>query len=128
MKEIKFRVWDNVDFMSKPFTLYGLQAGLVQFTHDCLVMQYAGIKDKNKAILFTYDIHPRYGEITQPVQLDGLDPAKRYKVEEINLLQDSKPVSAANGKVYSGDYLMKVGLPLLSTRHTTSHVLEITAQ
>ncbi|MDD3256270.1 MAG: alpha-galactosidase [Macellibacteroides fermentans] len=112
----------------QPVILDGDQYRLVSpYESDHAAVMY-NAKDKNKAILFTYDIHPRYGEITQPVRLEGLDPAKRYKVEEINLLQDSKPVSAANGKVYSGDYLMKVGLPLLSTRHTTSHVLELTAQ
>ena len=112
----------------QPVILDGDQYRLVSpYESDHAAIMY-NAKDKNKAILFTYDIHPRYGEITQPVRLEGLDPAKRYKVEEINLLQDSKPVSAANGKVYSGDYLMKVGLPLLSTRHTTSHVLELTAQ
>ncbi len=42
----KFRVWDNVDYMSKPFDLQGLQNKTVQFTSDCVVMQYTGLKDK----------------------------------------------------------------------------------
>lgn len=91
-------------------------------------------KDKNKAIFFAYDIHPRFAEQLQPVRLNGLDPDKRYKAEEINVLPNNglisrpMPGSIVNGQVYSGDYLMKVGLPVLTSQQTTSHVLELTAQ
>ena len=55
MKEIKFRVWDNKDYMSDPFTLQELQ-GQVQFTSDCPVMQYTGVDDKNGTPIFEGDI------------------------------------------------------------------------
>lgn len=90
-------------------------------------LMYTG-KDRNKALLFTFDIHPRYGEQTYPVRLEGLDPDKRYKIEEINLMPENKSTVGANGKTFSGDYLMKVGIPLFSATENTSHVLEITAQ
>ena len=73
-------------------------------------------------------MHPRYAEILQPVRLQGLDANKRYKVEEINLMPGSNSSLECHGKVYSGDYLMKVGLPLLSSHHLQSHVVELTAQ
>ena len=85
-------------------------------------------KNKGKAVLFAFDIHPRYAENLRPVRLQGLKPAARYKIEEINLHQGSKSRLNANGKVYSGDYLMKVGIPLFSSSHTVSHVIEITEQ
>lgn len=56
MKDLKFRVWDNEDYMSKPFTLHELQAGLIQFTSDCPVMQYTGLKDKNDKEVYEGDI------------------------------------------------------------------------
>lgn len=90
-------------------------------------LMYTG-KDRNKALLFTFDIHPRYGEQTYPVRLEGLDPDKQYKIEEINLMPGNKSSVSANGKTFSGDYLMKVGIPLFSATENTSHVLEITAQ
>lgn len=46
-REIKFRVWDKVDYMSSPFTLDDLMLKKIQFTSDCPVMQFTGIKDKN---------------------------------------------------------------------------------
>lgn len=90
-------------------------------------LMYTG-KDRGKALLFTFDIHPRYGEQTYPVRLEGLDPDKQYKIEEINLMPGNKSSVSANGKTFSGDYLMKVGIPLFSATENTSHVLEITAQ
>ena len=56
MRRIKFRVWDNTDYMSKPFTLHELQAGLIQFTLDCPVMQYTGLKDKHGKEVYEGDL------------------------------------------------------------------------
>lgn len=85
-------------------------------------------KDKNKAVLYTYDIHPRFGEKLLLVKLQGLIPDKMYKVEEINLMPETKSALSANGNIYSGDYLMKVGLDALTTNQTFSRVIEISAQ
>lgn len=56
MENIKFRVWDNVDYMSKPFTLLDVQRRLTQFTHDCHVMQYTGLQDKKGNDIYEDDI------------------------------------------------------------------------
>ena len=85
-------------------------------------------KDANKAVLFAYDIHPRFQEKLLAVKLQGLDPNKQYKVEEINLMPAASSGLAANGKVYSGDYLMKVGLDVFGLGQTQSRVIELTAQ
>lgn len=84
-------------------------------------------ENQNKAVLYAYDIHPRYQEKLFPVKLQGLDNRKMYKVEEINLMPGTKSELKANGKVYSGDYLMKVGLEAFSIQATNSKVIEITA-
>ena len=85
-------------------------------------------KDKNKAVLFAYDIHPRFQEKLISVKLQGLDPNKMYKVEEINLMPDTDSTLKANGKVYSGDFLMKVGIDVFGFAATQSHVIELTAE
>ena len=84
--------------------------------------------DKNKALLFTYDIHPRFSEKLLPVRLQGLDAKKQYKVKEINLMPNQKSNLAANENTYSGDYLMKVGIDAFTTNQTFSRVIEITAE
>ena len=63
-----------------------------------------------------------------PVRLQGLDPSRMYKVEEINLMPGRKSSLAAHGKVFSGDYLMKIGLNVLSLSKTRSCVVELMAQ
>lgn len=85
-------------------------------------------EDKSKSVLYAYDIHPRWGEAVFPLHLQGLDPNKMYKIEEINLMPGEKSKFYANGKIYSGDYLMKVGLNVLSLGQTSSRILELTAQ
>lgn len=80
---------------------------------------------KNKAVLFAFDMYPRYAERTQPVRLQGLDPDTRYLVNEINLVPGTKSSLKCNGQAYSGDYLMKIGLPVFSSSQITSHVIVI---
>ncbi|WP_303344171.1 alpha-galactosidase, partial [uncultured Muribaculum sp.] len=84
-------------------------------------------KDKNLAILYAFDINPRFQEKLLPVKLQGLDPDKRYKVEEINLMPGRRSTLARNGEVLSGDYLMKVGLDAFTSSRNTSRVVKLTA-
>ncbi|MDE6879078.1 MAG: alpha-galactosidase [Odoribacter sp.] len=95
-------------------------------TNHASVMHVA--KDRGKAVVYAYDMHPRFGEKLFPVKLQGLDPQKKYKVEEINLLPGKKSRLRENDAVFSGDYLMKVGLDLLTTAHTSSRIIELTVQ
>ena len=81
--------------------------------------------DKAKAIVFAFDIHPHYSEHLLPVKLQGLDADRHYRVTEVNRM-GGWPLGC-DGKTYSGEYLMTVGLNLFGTQALTSHVLELTA-
>ena len=83
-------------------------------------------KAKSKSVLFAYDIHPRFGEKTFPVKLQGLDPNKKYKVQEINLMPGQKSTLVTDGGTFSGDFLMKIGMNVFSTAHARSKVIELT--
>ena len=112
----------------KPAILDGDQYRLVSpYETNHMAVNYVA-KDKSKAVLFAYDIHPRFNEKLQAVRLEGLDPNRYYRVEEINLMPGAKSRLSSNGKVYSGDYLMKVGLNVLTQGQTISHVIELSAQ
>ena len=80
-------------------------------------------RDRQRAVVFAFDVNPRYSEHLLPVKLQGLDPAREYRVKEINENGNSYWF---NGRTYSGEYLMTVGLHLFSTnRGLTSHVIEL---
>jgi len=65
---------------------------------------------RSQGVVFNYLVNYRYGAGNLlPIRLKGLDPAKRYRVAEINLYPGSSS-SLEAGKVYSGDFLMKVGI------------------
>ncbi|MBO7608579.1 MAG: alpha-galactosidase [Muribaculaceae bacterium] len=81
---------------------------------------------KDHAVLFAFDINPRYSEHLLPVKLQGLDPNRNYRITEINRMGDW-PLGC-DGKTYSGEFLMTVGLHLFSTSRLKSHVLELTVQ
>lgn len=83
---------------------------------------------KTKAVLFSYSLNTRYKETFTPVKLRGLDEAKNYKVEEINLFPDTKSKFPFQGKTFSGDYLMKVGLNVSGSEAMSSAVFLISQQ
>ena len=84
-------------------------------------------KSKTMAVLFAYDLSPRFQEKLQAVKLQGLQPDKKYLVEEINLMPGTESEFAQNRKIYSGDYLMKVGLDVFTFKHNQSRVIELKA-
>ena len=97
--------------------------------------------DQSQAVLFAFDINPRFDEKIQKVKLQGLDPAKRYTVREINRMPTTDKAGnviepsdepdpkqwAEDGKTYSGDYLMKVGLDAFTGSSLHSRVVELNA-
>lgn len=93
------------------------------------VLMYAD-QSKNRVVLFNYLLNFRRKEYMGKVLLQGLDPLKKYKIQEINLLPDTKSSQAEDGKIYSGDYLMKVGLNLSAGKIAplTSAVFELVAE
>jgi alpha-galactosidase len=94
------------------------------YESDHAAVMYVETSGK-KSVLFTFDMHPRYAEKTLPLRLAGLHPDKKYELKEINLLPKTNSRLSCNGKTYSGDFLMKVGIPVFSSQHTVSHVIEI---
>ena len=81
--------------------------------------------DKTQAVVCAYDLHPRFREPQKALKLQGLDPTRKYTVTEINL-EPGKPSQAeCNGKQYSGDYLMNVGIDVFTADEGASHVFEL---
>jgi alpha-galactosidase len=112
----------------QPVTMDGDQYRLISpYDTNHMAVNYVN-KDRTQAVLFAYDIHPRFQEKLRAVKLQGLDPDKQYRVKEINLMPGTESALAANGRTFSGDYLMKVGLNVLTANATTSHVVELTAE
>ncbi len=95
------------------------------YEQERAVLMYVSA-DQAKSILFSYSLHPRAFNQFSAVKLAGLDPKKNYKIEEINKVSDSRSRFRSDGKVLSGDYLMKIGLSLPNNNELTSAVIEIT--
>lgn len=79
------------------------------------------------AAVFAYTLHPRYGAKWTPVRLQGLDPARLYVVRETNLYPGTVSQVPENGRSYTGEYLMTVGLHVNGPEALSSTVIELTA-
>ena len=86
--------------------------------------------NKSKAILFNYQLQVRRKDIFSRVKLQGLDPQKKYRFREINLMPDAKSANPDNDKVLTGDYLMNIGLNLSAGRVSplSSNIFELTEE
>jgi alpha-galactosidase len=85
---------------------------------------YVG-KDKKHAVVFAFDIHPRYNEKLLPIRLQGLDPDKMYRINEINLVQGANSSTSGKDELFSGEFLMNVGLNLFTGQQLQSRVIEL---
>lgn len=84
-------------------------------------------KTKDRAVLFSYLTGNRNGAGSDiPFRLQGLNPAKQYKVKELNLYPETRtPIK--EDQTYSGEFLMTAGFnPAVSARRT-SVIIEIVA-
>ena len=109
----------------KPVILDGEQYRLVSpyETNHCAINYIS--QDKGHAVVFAYNLHPRYKEPLLNVRMQGLDANKQYTIEEINLMPGTKSKFDFNGKTFSGDFLMKSGLNMFEAEEGTSHVFEL---
>lgn len=103
--------------------LDGDRYGLVSpYSGDHTATLYAN-RGGQRAVLFTFDVHPRYGEHRANVCLRGLQADKQYAVKEIlRYKADDRDLGT-----YSGDYLMTIGLPLFTGSSLNSRVIEVKA-
>lgn len=85
-------------------------------------------KDKKTAVIFAFDIYPRFGDKRYNTRLDGLDANRKYRVKEINMMPGQNSSLEGNDKTYSGEYLMNVGLNLFTGNKLHSRVIEVTAE
>lgn len=105
----------------KPVILDGDQYRLVSpYGNEHTSTMYVS-PDASRAVVFAYDIFPMRVERLSNVKLQGLDPAKSYSVQEICRYDTGN----GGSEVYSGDYLMKIGLPLFSTSRMASRIYEV---
>ena len=82
--------------------------------------------NKSEAVVFNYLVNNRYGAGSlNPIRLKGLDPARNYKVEELNLYPGQNS-SLQQGGVYSGDFLMRVGINPDVNSSRASVILHVT--
>ncbi len=82
--------------------------------------------EQTKAVLYAYNFNVLYGDKFSKIKFGGLDPNKFYRLEEINLPEGVKPQLPVNGQVFSGDFLMKVGLNWYLRSSITSSIVVLT--
>ena len=78
-------------------------------------------KDQKEAVVFAFDIYPRFAEKLYNVVMQGLNASATYKVEEINRMDGSQ----GEIKEYSGNYLMTIGLPMFTESKLASKIFKV---
>ena len=98
---------------------------LSPYSSNRIVYMYVN-ENKTEAVVFNFlnrkEIYP-----TPPnYVLQGLDPQKKYKLAEINKNKGWSRFDQYEGKIFSGEYLMKVGLNFAMYNECESVVFKIT--
>lgn len=80
---------------------------------------------RDNAVLFVYKTEHFINQTLPRLRLDGLDAAALYTLHERDVKTGDKP-SALDGKTFTGDFLMSVGVELPLDTDYASRVFEIT--
>ncbi|WP_199119296.1 alpha-galactosidase [Pedobacter sp. ASV28] len=117
------RNYKNLSVVIQQGNLYRLVS---PYQSNRAVLMYAD-SSKSNAVLFAYNLNSRYRTYYDLVKLEGLDPQKKYKLTEINLMPNAKSQLSYNDKIYTGEYLMNIGIEVNKKypEPLTSVVLEI---
>jgi len=112
----------------RPFVQFGDLYRLVSpySNTDWASLMYVS-KDTKDAVLFAYSLKYHGRTTFFETRLKGLDPTKNYKITELN----KKPGGSSfpnEGEIFTGDYLMKIGIRLNITEAFASSVLLIKEQ
>jgi alpha-galactosidase len=101
---------------------------LSPYQSERTAMMYVS-EDKVDAVVFSYLLKKTITGNTQPLILRGLDPKKMYKLTEINRdLTTYSWFTPLEGKVFSGDFLMKYGLHFTMYNEFDSKIICLKAQ
>ena len=92
-------------------------------TNHCALMHVND--NQTHALLFAYDLHPRYNETIVNTRLQGLDPTATYRVREICLMPGHESRLPFHNQTFTGDYLHKVGLKVLGGNQLDSRIIEL---
>lgn len=105
----------------KPLVLHGNQYRLASpYEKPYGSLMYVNTL-KSEGVMFNYLVSNRFMEqaTKRPIKLKGLDSSKKYSIKEINLYPGTE-ILLNESKVYTGDFLMKVGVnPILNTKRTS---------
>ncbi len=81
-------------------------------------------KNGEEAVMFNYLVNNRYDSGSHnPIKLKGLQEDQKYQISEINVFPGKNPVIRTT--IYSGDFLMRVGINPKVDLYNTSVVLKI---
>lgn len=98
---------------------------LSPYKHNRTVYMYVN-EDKSEAIVFNFLVRKEVYPKPPVIVLQGLDPHKEYMLKEINKNPDDwSRFSKYEGKKFSGEYLMTVGLQFTMYNEYESLVIQI---
>jgi alpha-galactosidase len=81
-------------------------------------------ENKDRAVFFAYNLDENLTYKFPPIKLNGIDPARKYKITEINKESQQSRFPADN-KIFTGEYLMKSGIQINMKNALQSVVIEI---
>lgn len=109
----------------KPIIWHGDQYRLANPREGSVASMLYLNEQQSAGVIFNYLVNNRYDEKSKlPIRLKGLKANARYKIREVNLYPGTRS-SIDTEKIYSGDFLMKVGFNPDVNARRASVVLKI---